>query len=225
MESTLSLEQQQLMEEHLQLVIEANRKTNLTRIDSFEEGMVLHVQDSLAGLSEIKEAPDGFLADMGSGAGFPGIPLSIATGRDMLLIDARKKKMDIVKEIISKLGLSDQIHTYAGRAELLARYRPCEFAGITVRALSQLEVLLELASPLLQDNGILVCYKAHVSDVELAHARRVQPMVGMSLVGDRGFMLNGEYQRRILTFAKTSKPQVKLPRQEGMAQKHPLSEQ
>ena len=221
---TLSSKQQALVQEHLRLVIEANQRVNLTRIDSVDEGMVLHVEDSLSGLEELNAAPEGMFGDLGSGGGFPGIPLSIASGREVVLIDARKKKMDAVSEIVSELGLSPQISTYAGRAELFARTQSKRFVALTVRALSQLPVLLELASPLLMKDGLLICYKANVDDEELAAARRVQNMVGMSLVGDRSFLLNDEYQRRILTFKKTAEPKVKLPRQEGMAQKHPLSE-
>ncbi|MBQ9044142.1 MAG: 16S rRNA (guanine(527)-N(7))-methyltransferase RsmG [Eggerthellaceae bacterium] len=221
---TLSSEQQSLIQKHLELVIDVNQRVNLTRIDSLEEGMILHVEDSLAGLEELNEAPEGPLGDLGSGAGFPGIPLAIASGRETTLIDARKKKMDVVSEIISELGLSSQINTYSGRAELFARTQSKRFVALTVRALSQLPVLLELASPLLVKNGVLLCYKANVTDEELADAQRVQKMVGMKLVKDRAFILDNEYQRRILTFKKVAEATVKLPRQEGMAQKHPLSE-
>lgn len=221
---SLSPEQQALIREHLSLVIAANEKVNLTRIDTFEEGMLLHVEDSLAGLQELNNAPEGLYGDLGSGAGYPGIPLAIATGRKTTLIDARKKKMDVVGSIVSELGLEDHIQTYAGRAELLARTQSKRYEALTARALSQLSVLMELASPLLKDEGVLICYKAQVSDVELADARRVQPLVGMKLENDRSFRLNGEYQRRILVFRKYAEPKVKLPRLEGQAQKHPISE-
>ena len=77
---SLPVEQRDLIEEHLRLVIDANEKINLTRIDSFDEGMLLHVEDSLAGLGELNQAPDGLYGDLGSGAGYPGIPLAIASG-------------------------------------------------------------------------------------------------------------------------------------------------
>lgn len=221
---TLPSQKQQLIKKHLSLVIEANKTVNLTRIDSFEEAMVLHVEDSLVGLQELNAAPTGSYGDLGTGAGFPGIPLSIATGRKTTLIDSRKKKMDVVGGIVRELGLQDQIETYAGRAELLARTQSKRYAALTARALSQLPVLLELASPLLQRGGVLICYKANLKEEELADARRVQKQVGMRLDQDRSFMLNGEYQRRILVFGKYAEPSIKLPRLEGLAQKHPLSE-
>lgn len=220
---SLPKSKQDLIQEHLMLVIKANEKINLTRIDSFEEGMILHVEDSLAGLSELNEAPEGLYGDLGSGAGFPGIPLAIATGRQTVLVDARKKKMQTVAGMIDTLGLANQIETFAGRAELLARTQSKRYAALTARALSKLEVLLELASPLLQENGVLIGYKAQITNEEISDARQIEKLVGMRMEQDRSFLLNGEYQRRILVFRKVADPKLKLPRLEGQAQKDPLS--
>ena len=122
----LTQEQQELIRRHLDLVIEANKTTNLTRIDGVDDGMLLHVEDSLVGLEELNAAPEGLYADLGTGAGYPGIPLAITSGRDTLLVDARQKKTVILDSFIEELGLTDYVSTYAGRAELLARSR---FAG------------------------------------------------------------------------------------------------
>ena len=219
---TLPIEEQGLIKKHLELVLEMNKRLNLTRIDDFDSGLVLHVEDSLAGLEELKNAPAGLYGDMGTGGGFPGIPLAIASHRQTVLIDARQKKMAALDSIINELGLAEKISTYAGRAELLARTQANTFSVLTARALSRLSVLMELASPLLPDNGVLICYKSHVEEDELADALRVQHIVGMQLAGDRTFTLAGEYQRRILTFKKIGKPKIKLPRLEGQAQKSPL---
>ncbi len=153
--------QRALMEKHLDLVIEMNKQLNLTRIDDKDEGMLLHVEDSLSALDEIQGAPEGALGDMGSGGGFPGITLAIASGRHTTLIEARKKKCEALQEMIEELGLQSEIDVFCGRAELLARSTPLSYAVITARALAKLSVLMELASPLLQKNGVLVCYKAH----------------------------------------------------------------
>lgn len=218
---SLDPSKQSVLIKHLELVIEANKTTNLTRIGSLEEGMILHVEDSLSALPEILEAPDGLYADLGSGAGYPGIPLAVATGRTTLLVDSRQRKMLLVKEMIEQLGLSGQVDVYAGRAELLAKSRANKFSVITARALSKLSVLMELASPLLKRDGLLVCYKSHIEDEELQNAIRIQEIVGMKLESDRSFELEN-YDRRIICFKKISKPKVKLPRQEGQAQKNPL---
>ena len=82
------MDEKQLIRKHLELVLEANETTNLTRIDTFDEGMLLHVEDSLAGLDEVKQAPPGLYGDMGTGGGYPGIPLAIMTKRETVLIDS-----------------------------------------------------------------------------------------------------------------------------------------
>lgn len=214
--------QRELITKHLDLVIEANNKVNLTRIENIEEAKILHIEDSLSALSEMENAPAGLYGDLGSGAGYPGIPLAIATGRTTVLVDARKKKMEVVEEIVRELGLSNQVTVFAGRAELLARTRASQFSVLTARALSKLSVLMELASPLLSDGGHLICFKSNIEEEEMNHALAIQRKVGMRLISDRSFTLGEEYARRIVVFERHGKPAVKLPRLEGQAQKNPL---
>lgn len=209
-----------LLKRHLELVIEANKTTNITRISTWDEGMLLHVEDSLIGLPEVEVAPEGRLVDIGSGAGYPGIPLAIESGRTTLLADSVGKKTAILASMVEELGL-DNVEVYTGRIEDLAREKAGVFAVVTARALAQLSVLMELASPLLQDGGRLVCYKANVSDEELQHALSLQERLGMSLVSDRAIEL-GDARRRIISFEKSGSPQINLPRKTGMAQKRPL---
>lgn len=219
---SLSDEKKECLLNHLHLVIEANKRVNLTRIDDEESGLLLHVEDSLSALPEIEDAPEGRYADMGSGAGYPGIPICVATGRKTLLIDFRKRKMDVMSSIISQLQLDSIADVYAGRAELLAIKEKGCFSVITARAVSTLSVLLELASPLLAKGGRLVCYKSNVDEQEMNHALEVCNLVGMGLVSQRSFLLGGEYTRQILSFEKKGTPKIKLPRLEGQAQKNPL---
>lgn len=209
-----------LLKRHLELVIEANKTTNITRISTWDEGMLLHVEDSLVGLPEVEEAPEGRLVDIGSGAGYPGIPLAIESGRTTLLADSVGKKTAILASMVEELGL-DNVEVYTGRIEDLAREKAGVFAVVTARALAQLSVLMEFASPLLQDGGRLVCYKAHVSDEELQHALSLQERLGMRLVSDRAVEL-GDACRRIISFEKYGRSQINLPRKTGMAQKRPL---
>lgn len=218
----LTDEQKKALEKHLELVIRFNSIVNLTRIDEREEALLLHIEDSLTGLKELNDSPSGLYGDLGSGGGYPGIPLAIASGRKTVLIDSRMKKMDAMKEIVEELGLSDQISTYAGRAELLARSQAAAFSVLTARALAKVSVLLELASPLLKMGGHLICYKSQVVEEEYENALRIADLVGMKLITDRSFLLGEDYTRRIITFEKTRKSKVKLPRNEGAAQKNPL---
>lgn len=122
----------ELLEKHLSLVIEANKTTNITRISSWEDGMLLHVKDSLLGLDALNACPTGRYADIGTGAGYPGIPLAIESGRETLLVDSVAKKVQILDGFISELGLQN-VSTYAGRIEDLGRERPGQFTAITAR--------------------------------------------------------------------------------------------
>ncbi len=216
--------QYELLVKDLNLIFEANKIHNLTRIDSFDDGMLLHIEDSLAGLPEFKQAPTGLYADLGTGGGFPGIPLAIMSERETLLVDSVQKKMKVLDGVLEELGISDRVSTYPGRIEDLARERPREFAVITARALSSLPSLLELVSPLLQQQGEFICYKAHVTPEELEVVRGLEHSLGMKCVSKRDFVLSdNETQRCILVFKKYAPAALKLPRRVGMAQKKPLA--
>ena len=212
-----------LMYQYLDLILEANKTTNLTRITDHDEAKLLHIEDSLVGLPEVDDAPAGMYGDLGSGGGFPGVPLALASGRQTLLIDSVKKKMTLVQQVLDELGLSAQISTFDGRIEILGQQQPRSFAVLTARALSRLVALLELSSPLLIKGGRLVCYKAQVAEDELKEARAVESLLGMRLISCRDTILSDDEPRRtILVFEKVGKAQLKLPRRVGLAQKSPL---
>ena len=217
-----TIEQQALLDLHLKLVLEENQRSNLTRIVDWEQGQLLHIEDSLLGLPELLAAPDGRYGDLGTGGGFPGLPLAIMLDRETLLVDSVAKKTHALERIISELGLADRVSTYTGRSEELAQEQPGSFAVLTARALSSLPSLLELAVPLLQEGGQLICYKAQVEDEELAQAAALESKLGMKLASKRTELLSdGQTPRTILVFEKVAEPTVKLPRRPGMAQKRP----
>lgn len=212
-----------LMQCYLASILEANKVTNLTRITDGEQARLLHIEDSLVGLPEVNEAPDGLYGDLGSGGGFPGVPLALATGRTTLLVDSVKKKMAIVQSVLDDLSLSEQIFTSSERIEDLPLEYKEKFAVLTARALSKLVSLIELASPLLEKGGRLVCYKAQLSSEELDEALAVQDLVGMRMISQREICLSdGETMRTIVVFEKVGKSRIKLPRRIGLAQKQPL---
>ena len=214
--------QQELLEKHLSLVIDANTRTNITRIDTWDQGWLLHVEDSLVGLPEVQDAPAGKLADLGSGAGYPGIPLAITTDRDVTLVESVGKKASLLAAFADELSLSNRVTVFSGRAEELAREHPAEFSVITARALSSLPSLMELASPLLQQGGCLVCYKSSDIEDELATALVLQEKLAMVFKGRRDAVLSdGSTPRSIVVFKKLGEPTVKLPRREGQAQRKP----
>ncbi|MDD6729576.1 MAG: 16S rRNA (guanine(527)-N(7))-methyltransferase RsmG [Eggerthellaceae bacterium] len=218
----LTREQHELLLKHLSLVIEENKVTNLTRIDSVESGRLLHVEDSLAAVPECLDAPQGPVAELGTGGGFPGIPLAVATGRSVDLVDSVGKKTKALDRIIEKLGLSATVRTYNGRIEELALDRPEHYALVTARALTALPSLIELASPLLMPGGRLVALKSADIGDERSWARAIEEKVGMREVSLRTFTLSdGVTERSIIVYEKAGTPSVKLPRRPGMAQKRP----
>lgn len=218
----VSIEQRKLLDLHLSLVIEENKTTNLTRITDWESAQILHVEDSLVGIPEINNAPEGPYLDMGTGAGYPGIPAAIMTGRETTLADSVGKKTKALDRIIEKLGLHSTASTFNGRLEELALQRPDYYSVITARALSNLSSLLELASPLLKKDGLLVCYKSMDAYTELEHVKDISGKLGMEFVLDRKAILSdGETPRVIMVFKKVKEPEVKLPRRVGVAQKKP----
>lgn len=215
-----------LMLRHLELLNEKNATTNLTRVTSTDEAMVIHVLDSLLPLPHLSELVNGFetsLLDIGTGGGYPGIPLACMTEWDVTLIDSVGKKASAVQDFIEGLGLGGHARALHVRAENLARERPDAFNLVVTRAVAQANVLIEYASPLLCDGGHLALYKARPSDDELAAAKRAAKICGMDFVSRETFELPNEAgHRELLYFMKVAKPRIRLPRRAGMATKEPL---
>ncbi|NHM13938.1 16S rRNA (guanine(527)-N(7))-methyltransferase RsmG [Xiamenia xianingshaonis] len=210
----------ELLKRHLELVLEANKTTNITAIDSWDDGMKLHVEDSLVGLPELEAAPAGPFADIGSGAGYPGIPLAVMTGREALLVDSVKKKARLLESFVQELGL-ENVAISDERIEDASRQFRGRFSAVTARALSKLSVLMELAQPLLAPGGHLICYKARMEEEELVHALSLQKRLGYRVKSDRTIDADDRI-RRIIVLEKVGEPALKLPRHVGYAQKRPL---
>lgn len=219
---TISDEQRLLLNKHLELIIEANERVNVTHITDWEQGQLLHIEDSLQALPEINHAPKGLYCDLGSGGGFPGIPLAITTKRKTILVESVAKKTTVLDSILSQLGLNNQISTYTGRAESLALDHPLCASVITARALSSLPSLLELAVPLLQTGGQLICFKGVPDAEEINQATQLKDKLGLELTSSRTYTLSdGKTNRSLYVFTKVAESSVKLPRRPGMAQKRP----
>ena len=213
---------EELLKKHLELVIKVNKKVNLTRIDSYEEAQLLHIEDSLSALEEFNESPEGLYGDLGSGAGYPGIPIAIHTGRQTVLVDSVEKKTKTLRYFIDCLNL-ENISVYNGRIETLACDMPGKFSVLSARALSSFSSLIELASPLLKNKGRLICYKSHVEEEDLKHVCEVAEKLGMKFISRREFYLSdNEVKRCIVVFEKISEPSIKLPRRIGLAQRKPF---
>jgi 16S rRNA (guanine527-N7)-methyltransferase len=212
-----------LLIKHVQLVEQANKTTNITSISEFEAAMYLHAYDSLLGLEVLREAIPGDFIDIGSGAGFPGIPLSLFCERNALLIDSIKKKATILQNLVSELCLTDRVTVKAIRSEIEATTNPNYYAAVTVRAVSSLSSVMELASPLLANDGTLIAYKGPGVTSELVEAKEIQAVLGMEIVRVDYHQIDRLGSERYIVIAKkVAEPKISLPRATGRAQKKPL---
>lgn len=221
-------EQRELLLRHLDLVVEKNKVVNLTRIVDEQDAIVLHVIDSLLMLPVVEAqgfSDDSRYLDMGTGAGFPGIPIGIMTGARGLLVDSVGKKVAAVQEFINGLSLQDRLDAAAERVEQLALEQPNSFDLVTARAVADTGILVEYASPLLSNGGKLCILKANIDRLEIKRGDKTASLVGMSRVSRETFELPmGKGHREILIYTKTGIPKVKVPRAIGMAKKKPLAE-
>lgn len=220
---SLTADQQALCLKHLNLVIEKNKVMNLTRIVDPSEAVALHILDSLLLLPYLDCAPKGAFLDMGTGAGFPGIPLAIASGRPAFMIDSVGKKVDAVNEFICKLGLSgcEAIHD---RLEVAAVNRRASFAAVTARALAPLPVLIEYATPFLVQDGLFIVTKGDPEDSELDSGSKAARICCLSLIDSKACELPLSLgHRQLYIYKKVSEPSVSLPRANGLARKNPLA--
>ncbi len=213
-----------LMVRHLEAVMEANQRMNLTAIRDLDTAMSLHIIDSLTPVGELAEAPEGPLVDLGSGAGFPGVPLAIVSGRQTTLVESIAKKARYLEDTVRSLGLDRQIRVFAGRAEALARQEAGLSAAVTARAVASLPALVELASPLLSAGGKLFAMKGKPEPSELEAGRAAAGLTGMEFEGVRTYELVGrEDARSCVVFRKCGDSSVPLPRRDGVAQHRPLA--
>ena len=183
--------------------------------------MLLHIEDSLSCLEEFKRQEGEFL-DIGTGGGFPGVPLAIATGRTGVLIDSVQKKARAVQEMIEKLELENQIQARGIRSEELALEKGEEFTTVVARAVSSLPAVMELATPLLVPGGELIALRGKKDEVDLEDINHIADKLGLELISRRHIYISETYERTIYVFKKVSQTSIKLPRRKGMAQKRPL---
>lgn len=217
----LDLSDAELCVRHLLMVNQVNQYMNLTRISDIHEALVLHVVDSLSLTRDLPIEPERFL-DMGTGAGFPGIPFAIYTGCEGVLLDSVGKKINAVDAFIADLGL-DTVSAVHDRCESYASKHVSEFDIVFARAVGQMNLIVEYATPFIEEDGYLVMAKANPSDEERRIADKTAELCGLELVGVDEFDLPCELgHRTVYLYQKVSKPRVKLPRAVGLAKKQPL---
>lgn len=212
-------------ERYMQLILEWNEKVNLTAITERDEFIKKHFIDSLCCLPHEEYKESETVIDVGTGAGFPGMPLAIVSpDKKFLLIDSLNKRIKILNEIISDLGLKN-VEAVHGRAEELARnklYRE-QFDICVSRAVSRLSVLSEYCLPFVKKGGWLAAYKGPDAEREIEDARSALGKLGGKVmeVKDTDMSQFG-ISHRIVYIQKTMNTPKVYPRKAGTPEKKPL---
>lgn len=195
------------------LLLEANRDVNLTGVKT-PAALVEHLLDALSLAPDVR----GPLIDIGSGGGLPGIPLALATGVRVTLVDAAKKKVAFLQRALDELGLVGE--AIDARAEVLGHdpvYRG-SFLTATARAVASAPTVAELTLPFLAIGGRALLQRGVLDDREREATRGAALVLGAAFVDER--LVGGE--RRILVLEKTAETQGRFPRRNGIPDKRPL---
>ncbi|MGQ9692407.1 MAG: 16S rRNA (guanine(527)-N(7))-methyltransferase RsmG [Thermaceae bacterium] len=205
------------------LLQEANRRFNLTAYASEEEVVLKGFLDSLTLVStHLFEGGESTL-DLGTGAGFPGLPLKIARpALPLTFLEANRKKLEFVRQASEALGL-ERVRFLWGRAEEMAHAEERHtYDRVVARAVAPMPVLLELALPFLRVGGMLVAQKGPRVEEELSVSRRALEVLGGRVKEVRGVSLLGLERRLVLVEKVASTPDL-YPRKPGVPEKKPLS--
>jgi 16S rRNA (guanine527-N7)-methyltransferase len=202
-----------------------NEKINLTAITEREQVYIKHFYDSLSLSFYIPLAKTSTIADIGSGAGFPGIPLKICYPHlQLTIVDSLNKRIVFLKQLVEKLGLTG-VHCVHGRAEDVARdksYRDV-FDLVTARAVARLAVLNEFCLPFVRTGGIFAAMKGSGADEELQEASYSLQQLHGKIDRIERFELPLEASgRQIIIIEKTGTTPAKYPRKAGTPLKDPL---
>ncbi|HEV2874287.1 MAG TPA: 16S rRNA (guanine(527)-N(7))-methyltransferase RsmG, partial [Thermoleophilaceae bacterium] len=200
-----------------------------TTVSEPERAHEVHVADSLSGLEVPSLAGARRIADVGAGAGFPGLVLAVALPRARVdLIESVGRKAAVIDRLIQAARI-DNARSVVARAEEWARLAPALGGGreaydaVTARAVAALPVLVEYAAPLLHSSGVLVAWKGAVGADELRLGKGAAAEVGMSLDDVlRVSPFAGARDRHLYVFRKVSATPERFPRRPGMAVKRPL---
>ena len=202
-------------------LLEWNSKFNLTSITEENAIKLKHFEDSQAIASYYDFSKGPSVIDIGSGAGFPGIPLKILFPQIKLtLLDSTKKKTEFLMHISTALGFGD-IEVIWGRAEDIARQRREEFDVATCRALGPLNIACELCLPFVKPGGVFLAMKGPNLQEEIKNAEKAIDVLGGSISRIENYSL-GDNSRSIVIISKTGKTPEMYPRRAGIPKKNPL---
>lgn len=223
---TLNEQQYMQFDQYYELLVEWNKVMNLTGITEYEEVNEKHFVDSLAIVKAVNLQNVNSVIDIGTGAGFPGIPLKIAFPHlKIVLLDSLGKRVKFLNAVIEELGLTD-IAAIHGRAEDFAKqkeYRE-QFDLCVSRAVANLSTLSEYCVPYIRVGGIFISYKSGEVDEELNTSKKAVHILGGKIEDTVKFQLPGtDIGRSFVKISKIQSTSKKYPRKAGLPGKEPLS--
>lgn len=209
--------------DYMNLLVEWNKKINLTAITEEKDIILKHFVDSLTVLKYIKE--DKSIVDVGTGAGFPGIPLAIMNDSlKITLVDSLNKRINFLNEVCNKINL-ENIKAIHARAEEFGQdnnYRESYDVAIS-RAVANLTVLAEYLLPLVKVGGKIICMKGPDIEEELKQAKSAIDILGGKFEKCDNFCLpKSDISRNIIIINKIKETPKKYPRKAGTPAKTPL---
>ena len=214
-------------ETYYEMLIEKNKVMNLTAITEKEDVIIKHFIDSIAviqylkdnGLSELNS-----IIDIGTGAGFPGIPLKIMIPDvNITLLDSLNKRIKFIEEVVSEIKLSN-VNAIHGRAEDFANdkvYRE-QYDLCVSRAVANLSTLSEYCIPFVKKGGLFVSYKAGDSEEEINNSKNAIKLLGGKISKVENFILPNNDSRAFVIVKKINNTEKKYPRKAGVPAKNPL---
>lgn len=218
----LSEEQQNHFYQYMQLLLEWNEKMNLTAIIEPKEVLIKHFIDSISIVPHVKKAEN--ILDIGTGAGFPGIPLKIVLEQiSFTLLDSLNKRIHFLQEVTKQLKL-ERIESIHGRAEEFCGAERREGYDVVVsRAVAKLNVLLEYMLPFVKIGGRCICMKSLDIEEELEKAKKaIEILGGMIEKVEEITLENTDITRKIVIIKKVKETPNKYPRKAGTPSKEPI---
>ena len=211
-----------LLKKYSEILIESNKTTNLTRIIAPEDIYLKHFYDSLTIMKYADLSDVSTILDVGSGAGFPGMVLAIFNPHiEVTLIDAVNKKTNFLKRVVSDLEIAN-VKVVHGRAEDTKLFPKESFDLITARAVTQINIFVELTAYLLKVNGHILLQKGQVEE-EMASSKRALEKTYLNIKEKHEFFLKNQTNPRTIILYQKIKPTPNIyPRHFSQIKKKPL---